>query len=77
MGIFDIFSKRQRKLRGELPDVYAYDRIPQPLRVQIVHILRDTIGNERQYQDEYAGTRRAYEFIVENVVPRVRSLHTN
>jgi hypothetical protein len=67
MSIFDIFSKRQQKLRGELPDVYTYERIPQPLRVQIVHILRDTIGNERQYQDEYLGTRRAYQFIAETL----------
>ncbi|TGP31525.1 hypothetical protein EN828_25390 [Mesorhizobium sp. M2D.F.Ca.ET.185.01.1.1] len=44
MTIFDIFSKRQKRQRGEMPDVYQYDTIPMPLRVQIVHILRDTIG---------------------------------
>jgi hypothetical protein len=38
MPSYDIFSKRQKKLRGKLPDVYIYDEIPQPLRVQIVHI---------------------------------------
>jgi hypothetical protein len=67
VGIFDLFSKRQRKLRGELPDVYTYDRIPQPLRVQIVHILRDTVGNEHQCADSYSGTYRAYQFIVETL----------
>ena len=67
MSVFDIFSKRQRKLRGELPDVYTYGKIPQPLRVQIVHILRDTIGNEHEYAVSYGGTRRAYQFIAETL----------
>ena len=38
MSIFDIFSKRQKKLRGEVPDVYVYDKLPSPLRVQIIQI---------------------------------------
>ena len=42
MGVFDIFSKRQKKLRGEVPDEYTYDSIPEPLRVQIIHIWNDT-----------------------------------
>lgn len=28
MGIIDIFSKRQRRLRGEFSDVYIYDVLP-------------------------------------------------
>jgi hypothetical protein len=67
MSIFEIFSKRQRKLRGELPDIFTYESIPQPLRVQIIHILRDSIGNERNYEDNYVGTRKAYQFIVETL----------
>lgn len=50
MPIFNIFSKRQRVLRGEAPDVYRYDRIPEPLRIQIVHIMLDTLGNASHYQ---------------------------
>jgi hypothetical protein len=38
MAITDLFSKRQRKLRGEVPDVYVYDDLPYPLRVQITQI---------------------------------------
>lgn len=67
MGIFDIFSKRQKQLRGEVPDVYTYDAIPQPLKVQVVHIWRDTLGNENQYHDHYLGTQRAYQFIVDTL----------
>ena len=42
MPIFDLFSKRQKRLRGEMPDVYVYDDLPNPLRVQIVHIWKDS-----------------------------------
>ncbi len=44
MRVFDIFSKRQKRQRGEIPDVYQYETIPQELRVQVVHILRDALG---------------------------------
>lgn len=42
--IADLFSKRQKKLRGETPDVFQYKEIPRSLRVQIVHIWRDVFG---------------------------------
>ena len=45
MPITDIYSKRQKKLRGETPEVYVYDDLPNPLRVQIVHIWRDKCGS--------------------------------
>ena len=48
MQVFDLFSKRQKKLQGETPDVYVYDDMPEPLRVQIVHIWLKTLGNEQQ-----------------------------
>ena len=35
----DIFSKRQKRFRGEVPDVYVYDSLPDPLRQQICYIL--------------------------------------
>ncbi|UUA73595.1 STM4504/CBY_0614 family protein [Cellvibrio sp. QJXJ] len=44
MSIIDVFSKRQKKYRGEVSDVYQYDKIPNTLRVQLIHIVRDTIG---------------------------------
>jgi hypothetical protein len=49
MTIVNVFSKRQKVLRKEVPDVYDYDQIPQPLRVQIAHILRDLFGQRTQY----------------------------
>lgn len=61
MAIFDIFSKRQKRLRGEIPDVYTYDEIPQPLKVQIVHIIQDAIGEDRYVGDEHA--KNIYKFL--------------
>ncbi|MET0466894.1 MAG: hypothetical protein ABW007_27280 [Chitinophagaceae bacterium] len=49
MPIFDLYSKRQKRLRGETPDVFTYDAIPNALRVQIVHIWRDAIGEAGDY----------------------------
>jgi|SRR5690606_26408088 len=51
MAIFELFSKRMKKQRGELPDVYQYENLDKKFRVQIVHIIRDTIGVEQVYND--------------------------
>ena len=45
MAIHDIYSKRQRRLRGEEPDLFSYDDIPKELRVQVQYILRDAAGD--------------------------------
>jgi hypothetical protein len=61
MAIFDLFSKRQKRNRGEIPDIFTYDSIPQALRVQIVHIIIDSIGD-----DGYSGYNKVeetFEFI--------------
>lgn len=44
MAVFDLFSKRQRRARGEVPDVYTYDKIPHEFRVQVIHIIQDAFG---------------------------------
>lgn len=49
MAIIDIFSKRRKLARGEAPDVFQYTEISMPLRVQIVHILRDVFGYRQDY----------------------------
>ena len=42
----NIFSKRQMKLRGEYPDVYQYDIVPDNLRVQIIQIWSEILGDQ-------------------------------
>jgi len=53
MSIFNLFSKRQKKLRGEMPDVYSFTDVPDHLRVQIVHIIRDALGESRDANEAY------------------------
>lgn len=63
MAIINLFSKRQKRLRGEISDIYSYDIIPQTLKVQIIHIINDAIGVDRY--DDYASN--AYKFIHETL----------
>jgi len=56
MGVFDLFSKRQKRLRGDFPDVYTYDKIPEGLRIQIIHIWGDVLGSEEDYASKARGT---------------------
>ena len=56
MSVLDLFSKRQKRKRGELPDVYQYEELSDQLRGQIVYILRDSIGDPTAYGDEDRNT---------------------
>ena len=66
MAIFDLYSKRQKRLRGDVPDVFTYDSLPDSLRVQIVHIWRDVLGDENDYYNR-TQVKDAYEFIVDTL----------
>lgn len=46
LGIFNIFSKRQKKLDNDIVDVYEYENIPDNLKVQAIHIFREVIDIE-------------------------------
>lgn len=47
MTIRDLFTKRAaRAAKAGTLDVYQYDALPQPLRVQIVHIFERALGRE-------------------------------
>lgn len=67
MAIFNLFSKRQKALRGEVPDIFIFDDIPQTLRVQIVHIIRDTIGIDKGMYNTPSQPKEAYKFIHESL----------
>ncbi|WP_394146442.1 STM4504/CBY_0614 family protein [Vibrio atypicus] len=64
MGIFDLFSKRQKRLRGDVPDVYTYDSLPNPLRVQVIHIWEDSIGGGELYCYN-PEVKKAYKYITD------------
>ena len=44
-----------------MPDVYTYEEIPQALRVQIVHIIQDTYGEDTGYNSTWS--RSAFKSI--------------
>ena len=60
MAIYDLFSKRQKRLRGDVPDVYQYTNLPQNFRVQVVHIVKSTIGRDSDYSTP---TSKIYKYI--------------
>jgi len=62
MAIIDLFSKRQKRLRGEIPDVYTYDELPKTARIQIAHIMADCIG-EQHYSGQGNEPEKIYEMI--------------
>jgi hypothetical protein len=47
MPITDIYSKRQKRLRGEVVDVFQYTEFPQSFRIQTIQIIGDTLGEPR------------------------------
>ena len=44
MAVYDTFSKRRKRELGGSGDVYSYDVLPQPFRVQVFLILCDAVG---------------------------------
>jgi hypothetical protein len=64
MAIYDLYSKRMKRERGETPDVYTYSDVPYKLRVQIIHIWGDAIGDPKRIQDTSGSMMRTYKDIV-------------
>ena len=62
MAIFETFSKRQKKLlnQGE-PDLYRYDIFPQALRVQVINLLSQILGNCSTRTDVFGDVHRNEE----------------
>jgi hypothetical protein len=69
LAIHELYSKRQKKLRGEVPDIYTYDQVPEALRVQVIHIWNDTLDHidNQQLVVERANVNGGYGFIVETL----------
>ena len=59
MKFYELFSKRQKRIRGEVPDVYQCETIPTELRIQIIHIWSDVWG-QVEY-DYWGNSNNAYE----------------
>lgn len=49
MAIYDLYSKRQKRIRGQISDVYVYDSMPDKFKIQFIHIIENTIGKCSTY----------------------------
>lgn len=67
MSNFEIYSKRQKRLRGETPDVYVYDSLPEPLRIQIIQIWDDILGSRDQSLNFKHVAKDRYDIIVKKL----------
>lgn len=69
MGIFSTFWQRQKVLKGDVPDVYSYDEMSGPLRVQIVHIATEVLGSREEFASSYShagrNVQQSYGIIVD------------
>lgn len=63
MPVIDLYSKRQKRARGEVSDVYAYDSFPHPFRVQLTYMVQELLGDMDDYNRNYQ-PRDAYTDIV-------------
>ena len=61
----ELFSRRQKRIRGDFPDIYQYHDIPNSLRVQIIHIIRERINRRDEYYGRSENTKEDYKFIVD------------
>jgi len=64
MAVIETFSKRQRRLRGEFPDVFVYDDLPQALRVQLYQSIKEGIGGWYLRGNSNEPAQAAYEGVV-------------
>jgi Domain of unknown function (DUF7014)/AbiJ N-terminal domain 4 len=62
MAILELFSTRRKKERGEVPDVFVYDELPKELRIQVIFILHDALG---QSTSEHGFATEVYKVYVE------------
>lgn len=62
--MFDTFWQRQKIVRGDVPDVYSYFEMPDELRVQIVMITTELLGDAEEYRIQHERVFLSYETIV-------------
>ncbi len=57
--VYETYSKRQKRLRGETLDFYIYDSFPNEFRVQVVYLWNMALGRD----EEYGNVSEAYKMI--------------
>ncbi len=65
MAIKNLFSSRQRLLNQTDDQDYNYDSLSDTLKVQVVHIWNDVLGNAQDFASK--NVRKEYEYLVETL----------
>ncbi len=53
MPTYDLYSKRKKRNRGDVPEVFQYENFPDPFRQQVMHILMDLFPVPEKKREEY------------------------
>ncbi len=63
MPIYNLYSMRLKQERGEIPDVFQYDEIPDELRVQIFNIICRLCTSSRQIEGQSTSQNEIENYI--------------
>jgi AbiJ N-terminal domain 4 len=64
MPMHDLYSKRQKRIQGEVPEVFQYENFPEPFRWQVVYILRDVFGEPAPFSMFNKFFRTVYDILI-------------
>jgi hypothetical protein len=65
MPIYETFSKRQQKLKNQgMPTLYQFDILPNPFRIQVIHIWHSALGSgeENMKTNQFSPALTPFEF---------------
>jgi hypothetical protein len=65
MSLPPTYSRRKREAEG-MVDIYVYDKVPKKVKVQVVQILRDGLGDYER-KNEYTPTSHLYDQIYKHM----------
>ena len=66
MEIYDFYSRQQKTRRGEFPDVYQYEEMPDQLRIQVLYVLNDL----NQLNERYVNSQRGFFNVINRLICR-------
>lgn len=62
MAIYELYSKRQKRLKGGVSDVFQYTDFPETFRNQFIQILSDVLGEDFRH-DFFSASGKFYESV--------------
>lgn len=66
MATYDLFSKRNKPASG-VDDVYIYNEMTRPLRIQLTYIFKESLGSHEEFHTSYVQAGGIYSSIVDTL----------